>query len=206
MRLVPLLALSLGSLSALACRSEHGLDRPPPGYVEPPPVERTQQRVDPKTGKVTHAWNEITFPNRPPVKHGIEAKFSSNGVKVSEGQWNQGKKTGTWRFYYASGVLKSETIYAGPKTPAQMTFWHENGRVMLQGPALDGSRHGRWRHWTNAGLLAEEGEYQGSQREGTWKIYNADGTQVTDVVYSKNRRVSLGETRPCEPVRLEAVP
>ena len=187
-----------------ACRSEHGLNLPPPGYREPPPVARVKQTFDAKTGRVTHEWNEIAFADRRAVKDGVEAKYFANGQKMWEGTWARGQKRGTWRFWYESGALKSETIYAGPQLTT-MTFWHPNGRVALRGPALDGSRQGLWRVWTQAGLLAEEGTYVGSVRQGTWKVYSEDGTRVTEIVYAKNVRVSAGAPVPCEPVWQEGV-
>lgn len=191
--------LMFGVLALGACRSAHDLDKPPPGYREPPPVPRVKQTFDSKTGRVTHEWSEIAFADRRAVKDGPETKYSAEGQKISEGTWSRGQKRGTWRFWYADGALKSETIYAAPQLTT-MTFWHPNGKIAVQGPALDDSRQGHWRVWTQAGLLAEEGPYVGSSRQGTWKIYSDDGTRVTEVVYAKNIRTSAGAPVECEPV------
>lgn len=187
-------------LALAACRTEHNLDRPPADYREPPPPRlQVKQSFDPKTGKLAHEYSQLVFVDRRPVKDGKEVKYFPNGEKQCEGEWKQGEKHGTWRFYYESGAIKSETHFGG-RTPMTMTFWHPNGQVSLQGPAVDGSRQGVWRVWRKNGLLAEEGPFVGSVRDGLWRIYSEDGTSVAEVVYRKNVRQSASAPVPCEPV------
>lgn len=184
-----------------ACRAEHGLDQPPADYREPPPPKlQVKQSFDAKTGKLAHEWTQLVFVDRRPLKDGREVKYFANGEKLCEGEWKRGEKCGAWRFYYESGALKSETCYGDARTPTTMTFWHPNGQISLQGPAINGSRQGTWRVWRKNGLLAEEGPFVGSVREGAWRLYSEDGKSVTEVVYSKNVRVSAGVPAPCEPV------
>ncbi len=199
---MPRLALAPFLLLALAaCRVEHGLNRPPADYREPPaPKLQVKQSFDPKTGKLTHEYTQLVFVDRRPVKDGKEVKYSPTGEKVVEGEWKQGKRFGAWRFYYENGKPKSESYYGDARTPTTMTFWHDNGQVSMQGPAINGSRQGTWRVWRKNGLLAEEGPYVGSVREGAWKVWSEDGKAVTEIVYSKNVRVSAGTPTPSEPV------
>lgn len=197
---------ALALLLLVACRSEHGLDKPPPGYREPPPRAQVKQSYDPKTGRLAHEYTELVYGWRRPVKDGREVKFAPNGEKLWEGTWKNGEKVGAWRFYYASGAPKSETFYGDARTPTTMTFWHENGQPSLQGPAINGVRQGTWRVWRKNGLLAEEGNYAGSLREGAWKVYGEDGRTVSEVLYSRNVRVSAGAPEACDPIWSSARP
>jgi len=194
--LAPLLFLAL-----TACRVEHGVNRPPADYREPPPPRlQVKQNFDAKTGKLVHEYTQLVFVDRRPVKDGKEVKYSPTGEKLVEGEWKQGKRFGAWRFYYADGSVKSESFYGDARTPTTMTFWHDNGQVSMQGPAVNGSRQGTWRVWRKNGLLAEEGPFVGSVREGAWKVWSEDGKSVTEIVYSKNVRVSASTPVPSEPV------
>lgn len=186
---------------AVSCRVEHGLDRPPAGAAATvAPRVQVKQVFDPKSGRLLHEWSQLTYVDHRPIKDGVETKYSENGSKAWEGSWKNGKKSGTWRFFYADGQIKSQTTFGGPRQLATMTFWHPNGQVSLQGPAIDGVRQGRWRIWHKDGTLAEEGDFVGSVREGPWKVYSDDGKFVTEVVYSKNLRIASGAPQPCEPV------
>lgn len=191
---VALLACALA-----ACRVEHNLNRAPQ-VPQAPGSTRVQvkQVYDPESGRLLHEWTQLTFADRRAQKDGVETKYAANGAKSWEGHWKAGKKTGTWRYYYADGQIKSQTTFAGPRTSALQTFWHPNGQVSLQGPAIDGVRQGTWRIWRKDGTLAEEGAFLGSLREGPWKVYSEDGTLVTEVVYQRNLRISSGTPQPCE--------
>lgn len=194
--LAPLLLVALA-----ACRVEHGLNRPPADWREPPPPRlQVKQSFDPRTGKLAHEWTQLVFVDRRPVKEGKEVKYFASGEKMCEGEWRQGQRIGAWRFWYESGSPKSESFYGDARTPTTMTFWHANGQVSMQGPAINGSRQGTWRVWRKNGLLAEEGPMVGSVRQGAWRLYSEDGRSVTEVVYAKNVRVSAGTPQPCEPV------
>lgn len=197
----------LGCLcSAAACRVEHGLNRPPAGAASTAaPRVQVKQVFDPKSGRLLHEWSQLTYVDHRPVKDGVETKYAANGSKAWEGSWKNGKKSGTWRCFYADGQIKSQTTFGGARQVATMTFWHPNGQVSLQGPAIDGVRQGRWRIWHKDGSLAEEGDFVGSVREGTWKVYSDDGKFVTEVVYSKNVRVASGTPVACEPVKVMPV-
>ncbi|MBI5363920.1 MAG: toxin-antitoxin system YwqK family antitoxin [Planctomycetes bacterium] len=197
-------ALALLVLLLAACRVEHGLDRPPADFREaPPPKLQVKQSFDPDTGKLAHEWTQLVFVDRRPLKDGREVKYFANGEKLCEGEWKHGEKHGAWRFYYESGAIKSETFYGDRRTPTTMTFWHPNGQISLQGPAINGSRQGTWRLWRKNGLLAEEGPFVGSVREGAWRVWSEDGQSVSEIVYSKNVRVSASSPTPSEPVWAE---
>jgi hypothetical protein len=188
------------------CRVQHDVHRTPDARAAEPPRLQVKQSFDKATGRLAHEYSQLVFVDRRPVKDGREVKYFANGETMWEGTWKEGRKVGAWRFFYEDGTPKSETIYGDARTPTTMTFWHPNGRVSLQGPAINGSRQGTWRIWRKSGLLAEEGPFVGSVREGRWRIYSADGTSVTEVQYSKNVRVSAGTPEACAPVWAEGAP
>ena len=175
---MPRLALAPFLLLALAaCRVEHGLNRPPADYREPPaPKLQVKQSFDPKTGKLTHEYTQLVFVDRRPVKDGKEVKYSPTGEKVVEGEWKQGKRFGAWRFYYENGKPKSESYYGDARTPTTMTFWHDNGQVSMQGPAINGSRQGTWRVRLDDGSFAT-GPYVDDKRQGLWVVTWPDGVK-----------------------------
>lgn len=45
--------------------------------------------------------------------HGSSKPFNQNGELISEGDYNQGKKTGVWKDYHDGKLLKSESYRNG---------------------------------------------------------------------------------------------
>jgi len=79
----------------------------------------------------------------------------------AEGNYVDGKKTGRWKTYFASGRLASE------------------------GPYVNDQPSGEWLYYFEQGGLNMRGNYIGGQKEGTWLSYYVGGTKKSDIKFDK---------------------
>ena len=178
-------------IALAACRTETGLNRPPPGARAAPAPRFEQRREhDPETGKLVHEWTVLLAPGQGAIKDGVERIWFPSGAKSWEREFKRGKPIGAWRSWHENGNPRSECFYRGPDADATMSFWHENGKLSAQGPARDGVRRGRWRFWRESGQIAEEGECVSGMREGAWIAWSEDGKSRFERLYKRNVRVS----------------
>ena len=59
-----------------------------------------------------------------------------------------GLRTGTWQFWYETGVLAREVDYDAGLRERLFREWHPNGQAKTDGAYSVGERAGRWRRWT----------------------------------------------------------
>ena len=182
-----LVCITLCALVACRSSSEPTVRRVSPASTAP--VQKHEQ-LDPISGEVLHEWSSVSVGDRPGAKHGKEIIKRKDGTKEWEREWDQGKKSGLWRSWYANGQMRSEVFYAGPKEERPMTFWFENGQRRMQGPARDGVRGGHWKVWYANGQMAEEGSFIGSRREGEWQCWSEDGKRVYVRTYQRDVRIA----------------
>ena len=87
-------------------------------------------------------------------------RFDPNGVKVAEGRYEMGRRTGLWTFRHPTGAL------------AERGTW-KNGR-----------RHGHFVHAGETAAVIAEGEYREGRRVGRWRFRPSEGGPVRTVLYT----------------------
>jgi antitoxin component YwqK of YwqJK toxin-antitoxin module len=194
----PRIVLCAALLALASCRSN---SQGPVRRITPLPnggAPQEHQQIDPQTGKTLHEWSTIAVGNDLSRKHGPETVLRKDGTKEWEREWDHGKPAGMWRSWYANGQMRSEVFFEGPAEERPMTFWFENGKRRMQGPAKNGARCGHWKIWFANGRLAEEGEFVGSRREGEWQAWSEDGQRSFVRVYQHDVRIEEreGEAQP----------
>lgn len=102
-----------------------------------------------------------------PVAHGPYVDFHANGQKRSEGQYQDGFRTGHWTFYDANGAKSGETEFEGGNYSGRRVEYHANGKVKLE------------QQWVKG------------KREGLETAFAADGSTVRQVQYRADRGVRV---------------
>jgi len=154
------------------------------------PRIEVRHKNDPHTGAPLREWSLAITPGRAPVKHGKETTWYPNGARHWERDYANGRPAGAWRSFYDSGKPRTECFYGDALVDTQMTFWHANGNVSMQGPARNGVRRGTWRIWYQDGRLAEQGTFVDSLRQGKWLAWSSDGLDAYERTYERNVRAS----------------
>jgi len=62
-----------------------------------------------------------------------EIKFYSNGLVLSEGNFADGKKDGTWRSFHLDGSSWSTHTYDDGLQIGDYSVWHRNGSLRISG-------------------------------------------------------------------------
>lgn len=124
-------------------------------------------------------------------RDGPEREYSPAGVLLAERFFDRDSPTGTWRTWFADGAPRSEVDFGPPGSSAARTnrFWHANGRLAAEGPAVAGVREGRWSYWSESGLLLREGSYRAGRRDGSWSFFDERGVLRSTGAYALGRRV-----------------
>ena len=99
--------------------------------------------------------------------NGLYEKYASNGIKVTEGNYVDGNRSGVWKeFDNKKGSIKSEVDY------------------------LNGKKEGLSKYYNEAKRLSETGKYLNNRKEGLWKYYDLAGELEKEIEYDKGDIIS----------------
>lgn len=87
------------------------------------------------------------------VIHGPYLSLHVNGRTAVEGQYVDGKRTGTWRTYALDGSKVEEVVFAADAYHGLRTQW-VNGQKAIEETYVTGKRQGDQRQWDAAGHLS----------------------------------------------------
>jgi len=94
----------------------------------------------------------------------------------AKGTLLDGRRHGTWTFWYQSGAVELEGTYARGKKHGLWTKWWENGEKRAQGTCLHGRMDGKWTEWHPNGQKARESDWVNGRKDGRWSYWRPDGT------------------------------
>lgn len=97
------------------------------------------------------------------VRHGKSVTYFSNGKTASEGQYENGKRTGNFRWWYSNGQKSIEGSYQDDVEHGEFTWWHENGMKKAVGAYDLGTTLSNWKGWTPEGKLVTRVETEPTQ-------------------------------------------
>lgn len=155
--------------------------------------------------------------------------FSEDAL-IEEGEYDQGRKVGIWKVYFASGAVKSEITYDGgrPKGPyttyyengqieekgnwslnknlGQFTRYYENGQVQ-QAFNFDetGKRNGEQKYFHENGQLMMVGNWNGGKEDGEVKEYYDNGDLKSIRIFNGGK-MDAASSQFKEPSKPEAAP
>lgn len=90
-----------------------------------------------------------------PIRHGMSTTFYASGQREFEGNYEHGKRTGTFAWWYANGQQKTVGEYREDKEHSDWTWWHENGMKQAAGMFADGRKIEEWSQWSPVGTLVK---------------------------------------------------
>lgn len=132
-------------------------------------------------------------------RHGKWEKFYNNGKLRYQGQFNHGKETGIFKFYFESGdiqavnhfrgktgicysyqfggdsILAAEGKYVDSKRDSIWTFYDLEGNIVAKENYKNGKQHGLTETYFADGKVAEFFNYQNGDRSGEWKQFYENG-------------------------------
>jgi len=105
-----------------------------------------------------------------------------NGVVIGEGIiLEDGNRNGPWKDYYADGTLKAEGNYDNGKQVGEWKFYHQNGKIEQTGKfGKTGKLEGTWKWYFDGGQLLREEHYRNGLKDGMSTEYDETGKVVTE--------------------------
>jgi antitoxin component YwqK of YwqJK toxin-antitoxin module len=100
------------------------------------------------------------------MEDGKWKEFNKHAVLISEGNYINGKKHGTWREYY-----------------------DHTGSIMIEENYNNGIAHGRYRSFHPNGRVWSEGQFVNGMRENYFSVYDENGMQVRSMLFIHNKQI-----------------
>jgi uncharacterized protein len=103
--------------------------------------------------------------------------YSSNSVKIAEGEYSHGKKIGMWKYYTENGIIaKEENFVNGEKSGVEITY-HGNGMRERELYLVDGKVEGKVKNHYYSGALQSEYEIKSDKLQGDYIIFDKLGAR-----------------------------
>lgn len=112
------------------------------------------------------------------MNNGIFRYYSPKGSYESAGRYEKETPVGKWEYYYPSGRLHSEVVYAGRAYTKNV--YDTAGNLQVK----DGN--GKQVTWYPNGIVEEEGQFSNGFRQGVWRGYHRDGKPFFEEYYRDN--------------------
>lgn len=113
-------------------------------------------------GSVRIVREVIAKANGPVVPQGAYRAFYEGGSPRTEGEYDKGARSGTWKYWWPNGELKAEGSYSRDLPTGTWVHYHENGQKALKGRYKKGIRSGKWSVWSEDGV-------EDPRLTGTWE-------------------------------------
>ena len=112
---------------------------------------------------------------------GHSVEYDKNGEVISEGDYIEDLRQGTWVFNY--GDHKSEGEYFSGMRNGKWRTWYNNGNLSFEGEFIEDNPNGRHTWFWDNGNVKTEGKYIMGLRDGEWIKYNYDGNPFISIFY-----------------------
>lgn len=112
-------------------------------------------------------------------------EYFNKGKKVSEENYQNGKKNGPAKTYYPSGELFVETNYIDGVEDGVYRAFYKSGKVYFESQMKNGKRDGYCQIFHPNGELETDAHYKSGVREDTWKYYDEDGKFNYALIYEQ---------------------
>ena len=123
----------------------------------------------------------------PEILHGINKRYTSDGLLKSEGNYFYGAKVGWWTYFDEEGMMKSEIEYPKPiEVKDSICFYFDNGSIKLKGEIESSLPCGEWIEYNQEGQIIKKANFENGLLNGQMKTYkNNDLYSVQDYVDSR---------------------
>ncbi|MCX6305745.1 MAG: hypothetical protein NT040_12350 [Bacteroidetes bacterium] len=120
------------------------------------------------------------------LRQGYWRKLDSAGRMVYEGRFRDGVPTGSFRYYYPNGKLKTVSSISDKGRRATTVSYFPGGRKMAEGNYLDEKKDSTWQFFSESdGTLVSTESYQAGMISGLSKIFFPEGG-LSELVYYKH--------------------
>lgn len=131
------------------------------------------------------AQNQIDKQGR---RQGHWVRLDKDGTKIYEGDFLDGRETGTFTYYYPDGTVRMRNTYTEPGVRCRHEAYDEKGRLLARGEYDRRNRDGRWQFYAEDGRLVKEADYRMGVKDGLHVIYTSKGDTAEVTHWRDNHR------------------
>lgn len=148
---------------------------------------------------VSAEWYPLTLQKRSErttlngTLHGQRTDWHSNGVVWLTGQYDNGRRTGSWQERFSNGALRFAGTYANDRLHGTESWWYPSGHIEWQVHRRHGVREGQEIWWHPNGNRRRVGSYEADERHGSFTVFNLDGNAAFSVSYEHGERTGRGQ-------------
>jgi uncharacterized protein len=115
------------------------------------------------------------------LENGMMTEYSDSGTVIAKGNYVDGLEDSSW--VYQMGDTKVQGSYKEGKREGTWKYYYDNGNLNFSGKYIDDNADGKHSYYWDNGKLREEGFYIMGRREGEWYKFNYDGTLFLTTTY-----------------------
>lgn len=117
----------------------------------------------------------------------VVRSFPTGGVE--QGQYEAGRRVGTWTRFDGNGNPVREMTWEGGTEQGTYRTYHPNTQLREAGQLVNGRKNGRWRTWYPSGELESDQYYICDVLWGPSTKYYPSGELHTEGVFERGRKV-----------------
>ena len=136
-------------------------------------------------GFACNAQNKI---DKNGLRQGHWIKTDKDGSRIFEGDFVDGKETGTFNYYYPDGTLKIRNTFTVPGRYCTHEAYNQQGKLLASGFYNQKNRDGEWRFYNDEGKVIKIASYKMGIKEGAHIIFNSNGDTVEVANWKDNHR------------------
>ena len=134
-------------------------------------------------GDSSHIEKEGAYQNN--RKTGIWKTYYPSGVLKSEITYQNNRPNGYARIYYKNGKISEEGIWKGTKWVGNYTYYYENGNKAYEWSFNEnGQRTGPQKYYYENGKLRIEGDWKNGKENGVIKEYYRGGGVKSEKIFA----------------------
>ena len=113
-------------------------------------------------------------------------KFYQKGIMISEGLYQNEKKTGIWKYYNQDSIVISIENYDNGIPNGQWSTFYGNGALLEEVTYVEGVKNGPWLQYFYDGPLKTKATYINGKLEGLATFYHPNGLIFISGPYKNN--------------------
>lgn len=163
---------------------------------------------------IKRVWRAKVYSDKTTEHHGPYVEMNQAGKRVRQGDYVNGKRQGTWKFWHGNGQLAKQGSYQDNQTNGKWVYYRPDGTLLReefyesgkqngnstvyaadghtpvqQKEFRNGKKHGKWTRYFETGQIREQAHYENDKLHGNYKSWNEDGDWLERRVYQHGQRL-----------------
>ena len=113
----------------------------------------------------------------------VKEKLNSKGIVIEKGNYDHGKKVGTWEYFYDDGVVSLKSNYTKGILEGESVRYDLKGNVIAMLNYKNGKLTGEQTYFYTTDKPLSKGNMINGKEEGNWQYFSPSGELIGNVKY-----------------------